>query len=154
LHKIQLRPLTKSDYDIVLAWWGIPEVRAFTTLSHQPNFASLVAGLSASNRQDFMVWLDGRRIGRTCLIDHGAFEEISAYICELDLLKQGLGSLAIEATIGEATKPLRCRIKNDNVASISTFLKQGFLFYSDDAENVGYAWYYLSDTYERSYKPA
>ena len=152
MHKIQLRPLTESEYDIVLAWWGIPEVRAFTTLSLQPSFASLVDGLSVTNRQDFMVWLNGRRIGRTCLIDHGTFEEVSVYICELGLLKQGLGSLAIKETIGEATKPLRCRIKNDNIASISAFKKQGFLFDSDDADNVGYAWYFLSDTYEPSYK--
>lgn len=145
MHKIQLRPLSESDYDIVLAWWGIPEVRAFTTLTQQPSFDDLVVGLSAPMRRDFIVWLDGRRIGRTCLIDHETFEEVSVYICELCLLKQGLGSLAIKATIGEATKPLRCRIKNDNTASINTFLKQGFLFYSEDAENVGFAWYRLSN---------
>jgi RimJ/RimL family protein N-acetyltransferase len=144
LTQLLLKPLCATDYDIVLAWWGIPEVRAFTTLSQQPKFEDLVTSFETVSRKDFIAWFEGRRIGRTCLIDHIHFEEVSVYVCELGLLNRGFGSLAIRLTINNATKPVRCRIRKDNMPSIRTFHKLGFEFLAEDLENIDYAWFQLN----------
>jgi RimJ/RimL family protein N-acetyltransferase len=144
LTQLLLKPLCATDYDIVLAWWGIPEVRAFTTLLQQPRFEDLVTGFETASRKDFIVWFEGRRIGRTCLIDHMYFEEVSVYVCELGLLNRGLGASAIKLTISNAKKPVRCRIRKDNLASIRAFHKLGFEFLAEDLENIDYAWFQLS----------
>lgn len=138
--RIFLRPVVSSDYDLILAWWGIPQVRNFTSTSSQPSYQQLVDSMGSIGRRDFMVMYQNRRIGRTCLIDHEDFEEISAYIAEIDLLGKGFGQEAIEATLDYAVKPTRCRIRDDNIASKAIFAKFGFRLLQSDVI-PGYSWY-------------
>ena len=122
----KIRPITADDHELILAWWGIPEVRKFTTTREQPSFPELLDQLDRSGRRDFMIVHCERRVGRTCLIDHQTYEELSLYIGELTLHGRGIGTVAIRLTVNQSNKPVRARVTKDNTASLKAFLANGF----------------------------
>lgn len=118
--------MKEEDFELVMAWWGIPEFRRFTTTTTQPEWNNLISSLKMNNRRDYMIIYNNRRIGRTCLIDHGNFEELSVYIGEISLHGQGLGKQAIQATLQQAVKPVRSKVRYDNTLSLKAFQSVGF----------------------------
>lgn len=118
--------MKEEDFELVMAWWGIPEFRKFTTTTTQPEWNNLISSLKMNNRRDYMIIYNNRRIGRTCLIDHGDFEELSVYIGEISLHGQGLGKQAIQATLQQAVKPVRSKVRHDNILSLKAFQSVGF----------------------------
>lgn len=142
--RISLRSLARDDLDLVLAWWGIAEVRKFTSTVAQPAYEDLASDLFSRGRRDFMVIHQGRRIGRTCLIDHGDFEEVSVYIAELGLQGRGFGSEAVRETLKESRRSVKCRIRDDNDQSKIMFSRLGFGYDAPD-KLQGYSWYRLSE---------
>ena len=136
--------LAIEDLDLVLAWWAIPEVRRFTSTVAQPAYEEFAKSFFRVDRLDYMVIYKGRRIGRTCLINHSDFEEISVYIAELGLQGRGFGSEAVQETLKYAKKPVKCRIRDDNDQSKIMFSRLGFVFYAHDTLD-GYSWYRLRE---------
>ena len=129
---IAIRPVTRDDYELILAWWGIPEIRKFTSTLKQPSFAELADQFRQPGRRDFMIIHERRRIGRTCLIDHQQYEELSLYVGELALHGRGIGTAAICLTAKRASKPLRARVMKSNIASMKAFVANGFTVLSED----------------------
>ena len=129
---ITIRPADRDDQDLILAWWGIPEVRKFTTTERQPTFAELLAQLRYPGRRDFMIIYQARRIGRTCLLDHQTYEELSLYIGELSLHGRGIGTEAIRLTANLVKKPVRAKVMRENSASLRAFFANGFSVLSED----------------------
>lgn len=121
-----IRPMAAGDHELILAWWGIPEVRKFTTTQKQPSFTELLGQLSQPGRRDFMIIHQGRRVGRTCLIDHLGYEELSLYIGELTLHGRGIGTASIRLTMEQTNKQVRAWITTENSASMKAFLANGF----------------------------
>lgn len=126
VNTLTIREMKEEDFELVMAWWGILEFRRFTTTTTQPEWNNLISSLKMNNRRDYMIIYNNRRIGRTCLIDHGNFEELSVYIGEISLHGQGLGKQAIQATLQQAVKPVKSKVRQDNTLSLKAFQSVGF----------------------------
>lgn len=137
---LTLRLAEESDIDIILAWWALPEIRRHTGATAIPDYEEVCRSLARPGRRDYMIMFEGRRIGRTCLIPHEAFEELSVYVCELALQGKGVGKTAIALTaefarLGE----LRAWVSRNNLASQKAFLANGFGLLSEEGEAYWYA---------------
>lgn len=131
-----LRLASAIDRELILAWWGIPEVRRFTTTRQQPSFGELLDQLNQPGRRDFMIIYQGRRVGRTCLTEQKEFEELSLYIGEVTLHGHGIGTTAIGLTLQQASKQVRARVVKDNAASLKAFLANEFSILKEDGTAV------------------
>ncbi len=141
---LTLRLAEASDIDIILAWWALPEIRRHTGAITLPDFQEVRHSLARPGRRDYMIMFEGRRIGRTCLIPHEAFEELSVYVCELALQGQGVGRSAIALTmIFARLGEIRARISRNNLASQKAFLANGFCLLSEEGDVYWYAKHHL-----------
>ena len=143
VNTLTIREMKEEDFELDMAWWGIPEFRRFTTTTTQPIWKNLMSSLKMNNRRDYMIIYNNRRIGRTCLIDHGDFEELSVYIGEISLHGQGLGKQAIQATLQQAVKPVRSKVRHDNTLSLKAFQSVGFKPAKQEGE-----WIWLNSFYD------
>lgn len=139
---VTLRVADGSDIDIILAWWALPEIRRHTGAVAIPDYEEVCRSLARPGRRDYMIMFEGRRIGRTCLIPHEAFEELSVYVCELGLQGKGAGKIAIALTAELARQTeIRAWILKSNFASQKAFLANGFHYLSEEGEACWYAKY-------------
>ena len=140
LSDIKLRPANESDIDIILAWWALPEIRKHTGATAIPDFQEVRHSLAHPGRRDYMIMFQGRRVGRTCLIPHQGFEELSVYVCELALQGKGVGKTAISLTAEFARSgQLRAWILRNNFASQKAFVANGFRLLSEEGDAYWYA---------------
>lgn len=138
---IHLRPIATQDFDIVVAWWGIPEIRQFSGALRVPDYFEVRDCMTRAGRRDFMIVFEGRRVGRTCLIHHEGFHELSVYVCELALQGRGIGKRAIALTLDEMVSggEVRSWIHSDNLPSQKAFEANQFRRLTEDES--GAYWY-------------
>ncbi len=64
VNTLTIREMKEEDFELVMAWWGIPEFRKFTTTTTQPEWNNLISSLKMNNRRDYMIIYNSTFVAR------------------------------------------------------------------------------------------
>lgn len=133
--RIELRPATAADADLLLRWRNDPETRAqsFETAEVAPREHVLWLDEKLSRPDRCRIWVaeaDGRPVGQARIDRYGAKGVISVALAAADR-GRGLGAALIEAATARAVVELELErvdalVKPDNAASLAAFRRAGY----------------------------
>jgi RimJ/RimL family protein N-acetyltransferase len=124
-----VRRATVDDALDVLAWRNDPTTRAMSRTQERVEEAAHLAWFAeaiADSRRTLLIGeLDGQKIGMVRL-DHGEETEISINVNPL-FRGRGLGYAFISEALAGVRGPVTARIKEENLASVRSFERAGFV---------------------------
>ena len=145
---ISLKPLTKDDLELVLAWRSIPKVYRYQSTQTAPFDWDdhLLWFLSRENREDNLIIHEGRKVGIVNAINlHTDLPELGIYIGELTLHHKGIATKALKKYISQLRnrgyKQFCITVNKQNTNSIKLWEKLGFRLIGPVKDNT--EWLYI-----------